>query len=85
VAKVETFSFAAKADWAQEALARGCEVISNELSCFRALAKVGCIHHPVIVNGRHPKDILDFRYINTLISNLKTSVRGLFQALRFVK
>jgi hypothetical protein len=29
VAKVETFSFAAIADWAEDALARGCEVISD--------------------------------------------------------
>ena len=42
VAKVETFSFAAIADWAQDALARGCEVISDGLACFRAVAEVGC-------------------------------------------
>jgi hypothetical protein len=71
VAKAETFSFAAIADWAQDALARGCEV--------------GCIHQPVIVNGRHPKDLPDFRWINTVISNLKTSFSGTFHALRFEK
>jgi len=38
VAKVEIFSFAAIADWAQDALARGCEVISDGLACFRAVA-----------------------------------------------
>ena len=43
VAKVETFSFAAIADWAQDALARGWEVISDGLACFRAVAGVGCI------------------------------------------
>jgi hypothetical protein len=61
VAKVETFSFAAIADWAQDALARGCEVISDRLTCFRAVAEVGCTHQPVIVNGRHRKDLPDFR------------------------
>ena len=71
VAKVETFSFAAIADWAQDALARGCEVISDGLACFRAVAEVGCLHQPVVVNGRHPKDLPDFRWINTVISNLK--------------
>ena len=30
------------------------------------------MHQPVIVNGRHPKDLPDFRWINTVISNLKT-------------
>jgi transposase-like protein len=85
VAKVETFSFAAIADWAQDALARGCEVISDGLACFRAVAEVGCTHQPVIVNGRHPKDLPDFRWINTVISNLKTSFSGTFHSLRFEK
>jgi hypothetical protein len=39
----------------------------------------------VIVNGRHPKDLPDFRWINTVISNLKTSFSGTFHALRFEK
>jgi hypothetical protein len=70
VAKVETFSFAAIADWAQDALARGWEVISDGLACFRAVAEVGCIHQPVIVDGRHPKDLPDFRWLNTVMSYL---------------
>jgi len=73
VAKFETYSFAAIADWARDTLARGCEVISEGLACFRTTAKVGCIHQPVIVNGRHPKDLPDFCWINTMISNLKTA------------
>jgi hypothetical protein len=85
VAKVETYSFAAIADRAQDALARGCEVISDGLACFRAVAEVGCIHQPVIVNGRHPKDLPDFRWINTVISNLKTSFSGTFHALKYKK
>jgi len=85
VSKVATFSFAAIADWAQDALARGCEVISDGLACFRAVAEVGCIHQPVIADGRHPKDLPEFRWINTVISNLKTSFSGTFHALRFGK
>ncbi len=69
VAKVKTLSFAVIADWAQD-LARGREVISDGLACFRAVAEVGCIHQPVIVNGRHPKGLPDFRWINTVISDL---------------
>ena len=73
VAKVETLSFVAIADWAQDALARGCAVISDGLAFFRAVAEMGCVHQPVIVNGRHPKDLPEFRWINTVISNLKPS------------
>ena len=39
----------------------------------------------LIVNGRHPKDLPEFRWINTVISNLKTSFSGTFHALRFEK
>ena len=83
VAKIQTFSFAAIADWAQNSLARGCEVISDGLACFRAVSEVSCIHQPVLFNGRHPKDLPDFRWIYTVISNIKTSFSGTFHALRF--
>jgi hypothetical protein len=39
----------------------------------------------VIVNGRHPRDLPVFRWINTVISNLKTSFSGTFHALDFEK
>ncbi len=38
VAKVETFTFAAIADWAQDALARGWKVVSDGLASLRAVA-----------------------------------------------
>ncbi len=85
LAKVGTFSFAAIADWAQEALAKGCEVISDGLACFRAVSEAGCTHQAVIDNGRHPMDLPEFRWINTVISNLKTSFSGTFHALRIEK
>ena len=54
LATVRAFSFAAIADWSQAALTRGCEVLSDDLACFRAVAEVGCFHQPENVNGRHP-------------------------------
>ena len=66
-------------------MAKGCEVISDGLACFRAVTEVGCTHKAVIVNGRHPKDLPEFRWINTVISNLKTSFSGTFHALSFEK
>jgi hypothetical protein len=63
LATVRTFSFAAIADWTQVALAKGCEVISDGLACFRAVAEVGCVHQPVIVKGRHPNELPEFRWM----------------------
>lgn len=44
IATLTTFSFAAIADRTQDALAPGCEVISDGLACYRAVAEVGCFH-----------------------------------------
>jgi len=81
VAKVKIFSFAAITHWAEKALARRGEVISDGLACFRAVAEVGCVHQPVIVNGRHPKDLPNFRWINTVISNFKNRFGGTLHVL----
>ena len=80
LATVRTFSLAAIADWTQVALAKGCEVMSDGLACFRAVAEVGCVHQPVSVKGRHPNELPEFRWINTVLSNLKTSLGGTFHA-----
>ena len=85
LATVTTFSFAAIADWAQDSLAIGCEVISDGLACFRAVTEVGCLHQTVVVKGRHPNELPIFRWINTVLSNLKTSFSGTFHALKFDK
>jgi hypothetical protein len=49
------------------------------------VAEVGCFHHPVVVKGRHPNELPEFRWINTVLSNLKTSFSGTFHALKFDK
>jgi hypothetical protein len=85
LATVAMFSFAAIADWAQDSLAIGCHVISDGLACFRAVTEVGCFHQPVVVRSRHPNELSEFRWINTVLSNLKTSFSGTFHAFRFDK
>jgi hypothetical protein len=46
---------------------------------------VGCLNQSVVVNGRHPRDLPGFRWINNVISNLKTSFSAAFNALNFEK
>jgi hypothetical protein len=82
---VPTFSFAAIADWAQDSLAIRSHVISDGLACFRAVTEIGCFHQPVVVNGRHPNELSEFRWINTILSNLKTNFSGTFHTFRFDK
>lgn len=83
LATVATFSFAAIADWAQDSLALGCEVNSDGLACFCAVTEVGCLHQAVVVEGRQHNELPEFLWIDTVLSNLKTSFSGTFPALKF--
>jgi hypothetical protein len=85
LATVATFSFAAIADWVQDSLVIRCDVISDGLACFRTVTEVGCLHQPVVVKGSHPNELPVFRWINTVLSNLKTSFSGSLHALNFDK
>ena len=60
-------------------------MISDGLACFRSLEEVGCFHQAVVVRGRHPDKLLEFRWINTVLSNLKTSISGTFHSLSLKK
>ena len=85
LATLSTYSFAAIANWAQDALAAGCEAILDGLACFRAVAEVGCFHHKVVVRDLHPDKLPEFRGINKVLSNLKTSFSGTFHYLSYKK
>jgi hypothetical protein len=85
LATVWTFTFSAIAYWTQDSLAKGCEVIYDGLACFRSVAEVCCVHQSVIVKVRHPNALLEFRWFNTVLSNLKASFNGTFHALRIDK
>jgi transposase-like protein len=71
--------------WAQSCLGAGCAVLSDGLACFRSVIEAGCEHTSIVTGGRHPKDLPEFRWINTMLGNLKTSLSGTFHALNFKK
>ena len=79
------FSSKAISDWAKRHLAPGSHVLSDGLACFRAVTNANCHHRAVVTGGKHPEDLPQFRWINTLLSNLKTSFSGTFHAFNFDK
>ena len=79
------FSSEAIAAWASENLAPGCAVLSDGLACFRAVTGAGCNHQAVVTGGKHPNDLPQFRWINTILGNLKTSLSGTLHAFNFSK
>ena len=83
ITPVQGFSSEAIRVWALQNLAPGCAVLTDGLTCFRSVVKAGCSHEAIISGGKHPKDLPQFRRINTLLGNLKTSLSGTFHALNF--
>jgi transposase-like protein len=85
ITSVKGFSSEAIADWARHHLAPGSQVLSDGLACFRAVTTAGCSHEAIVTGGKHPSGLPQFRWINTLLGNLKTSFNGTFHAFNFDK
>jgi len=58
-------------------LAPTARVVSDGLGCFRAVARAGCTHEPIVAarTGWSEK-IPAFRWVNTVLGNLKTAIVG---------
>ena len=82
---VQGFTLTAIAQWAKDQLAPGSTVLSDGLACFSAVAAANCTHRPTVVAGRKPKDLPEFKWVNTVLGNLKTSLSGSYHAFNFPK
>jgi transposase-like protein len=61
----------------------GATVVTDGLSCFRGVADAGCSHIAIATGSgrraaRHPA----FRWVNTMLGNIKTSIAGTYRAIR---
>jgi hypothetical protein len=68
ITAVSGFSSDAIAEWAKRHLMPGGHVLSDELACFRAATNANCHHKAVVTGGKHPNELPQFRWINTLTS-----------------
>jgi hypothetical protein len=71
--------------WAKANVVSGSVVFSDGLACFGAVTDAGCRHQPTVMAGRKPKDVPEFKWINTVLGNLKTSLSGCYHAFDFQK
>lgn len=63
--------------YAREGIAGGSEVVSDGLGCFTGVVDAGCRHTPVITGGgRKSVKLKCFKWVNTMLGNLKNSLRG---------
>ncbi len=75
------FTLQSVRDWAKANLAPGTRVTSDGLACFAAVADAGCVHLPIVVGQRKPRELPQFTWVNTILGNLKTSLHGAYHSL----
>ena len=82
---VAGFTNEAVSAWAKDHIAPGSAVFSDGLACFGAVTEAGCTHHATVMAGRKPKEVPEFKWINTVLGNLKTSFSGCYHGFDFKK
>ena len=85
VTPVAGFTSDAISKWAKNSLAPGSRVLSDGLGCFAAVTDAGCIHTVEVVGQRKPKDLPQFKWVNTVLGNLKTMISGAYKAFGYSK
>ena len=84
--KVKTFGRADVQNWALKHLASASVVVSDGLNCFTAVQAAGAKHAPSVVGTTRKSSAMPcFRWINTILSNLKTATSGTYHAFDFRK
>ena len=68
--------------FASRSLDPNCEVVSDGLHCFGAIADAGCSHQ-VIKTGSGPKAVQTpaFKWVNTALGNIKSAMTGTYRAI----
>ncbi len=82
---VRGFTLTSIGNWAKANLLPDSEVLSDGLPCFAAVADAGCLHRPMVVGALKPRDLPEFKWVNTVLGNLKTTLAGAFHALKYSK
>ncbi len=82
---VSAFTSEAIAKWAKASLLPKTTVLSDGLACFAAVIEAGCVHTPKAVGALKPRDLPEFKWVNTVLGNLKTMLAGAYKALKFRK
>lgn len=79
------FTSDAISEWARANLAPGTDVLSDGLGCFAAVTDAACTHRVEIVGQRKPRDLPQFKWVNTVLGNLKTMLSGAYKAFAYGK
>ena len=82
LSQVPSFTKKAIIDWGSKHLCNGSEVITDGLLGFEGLDDAG-FSHKVIITGGGPESvkIAEFKWVNTIIGNVKRAFHGTFHAI----
>ena len=80
---VEGFWLSEIAAWAQQHLGTGTRVVSDGPACFGGVSAARCVHEPIVVgSGKGAVEHLEFRWVSTILGNVKNALRGTYHAVR---
>lgn len=80
--QVKAFSKEAIEDWASNHLGKEAKVVTDGLYCFNSLDEAGFSHKVIITGGgAQSVKIEDFKWVNTVIGNVKKALHGTFHAV----
>ncbi|MDP1646620.1 MAG: transposase, partial [Rubrivivax sp.] len=82
---VPGFTSQAMSAWARGNLAAGTSVLGDGLACFAAVIGAGCAHTVEVVGQRKPRDLPQFKWVDTVLGNLKTMLSGAYKAFGYAK
>ena len=82
---LQGFTSTAIEGWARSTLDTECQVLTDGLPCFNGIADAGRSHAVIVAGGRKPRDLPQFRWVNTVLGNLKTGLSGAYHAFKFRK
>lgn len=84
--QVKSFCLDEVRSWANTSLTPGTVVVSDGFNCFPAVADAGCFHQREIVGKARKSTSMEcFKWINTILGNLKTATTGTYHAFAFEK
>ena len=82
---LSSFTQEAVKDWALANFEPGTNVLSDGLACFSGVVDAGCAHSYLVVGKFTPREMPDFRWVNTVLGNLKTLIKGAHRSFKFGK
>ena len=82
LSQVSGFSKHEITQWAGKHLSPGSIVVTDGCNCFPGLQQAGCSHQTIITGGGPDSvNIPEFKWVNTMIGNVKTAIRGTCHAI----